>query len=114
MPAGRCKPTNRVAGNKPDPRESFWLEHATRPCWAPSGRTTDPEDFDIERKNDTHLTFGAGPHTCLGNYLARLEAQIALSMLLRRYERIELCDPRPPWSETLLVRGPKSLNVVFE
>jgi cytochrome P450 len=75
---------------------------------------SDPEDFDIERKNDTHLTFGAGPHTCLGNYLARLEAQIALSMLLRRYERIELCDPRPPWSETLLVRGPKSLNVVFE
>jgi len=74
----------------------------------------DPDHFDIERRNDAHLTFGAGRHTCLGNYLARLEAQIALSMLLRRYEHIELCDPRPRWSETLLVRGPRNLDIVFE
>ena len=74
----------------------------------------DPDHFDIERRNDAHLTFGAGPHTCLGNYLARLEAQIALSMLLRRYGHIELCDPRPRWSETLLVRGPRNLDIVFE
>jgi cytochrome P450 len=73
-----------------------------------------PDHFDIERRNNAHLTFGAGAHTCLGNYLARLEAQIALSMLLRRYSRITLCDPTPPWCHALLVRGLKSLNVVFE
>jgi cytochrome P450 len=73
-----------------------------------------PEHFDIERRNNAHLTFGAGAHTCLGNYLARLEAQIALSMLLRRYPRITLCDPTPSWGQALLVRGLKSLNVVFE
>jgi cytochrome P450 len=75
---------------------------------------SDPDRFDIERKNNTHLTFGAGAHTCLGSRLARLEAQIAITMLLRRYKRIELRDANPAWTETLLVRGPKRLDVVCE
>jgi cytochrome P450 len=77
-------------------------------------RFPDPDRFDIERKNNAHLTFGAGSHTCLGNQLARLEAQIAITMLLHRYKRIELRDTDPAWTETLLVRGPKRLNVVCE
>ena len=74
----------------------------------------DPDRFDIERKHNTHLTFGAGSHTCLGSYLARLEARIAITMLLRRYQRIELCEPDPTWTETLLIRGPERFNVVCE
>jgi cytochrome P450 len=74
----------------------------------------EPDRFDIRRRLNAHLTFGAGPHTCLGNYLARVEAELAFSMLLARYPRIEMCDPRPPWAHTLLVRGLKSLNVVFD
>jgi len=72
----------------------------------------DPDRFDIERKENAHLTFGAGAHSCLGNHLARLEAQIAITILLRRYQYIELGDTDPMWTETLLVRGPKRLNVV--
>jgi cytochrome P450 len=74
----------------------------------------DPDRFDIERKNNSHLTFGAGSHTCLGSHLARLEAQIAITMLLRRFKRIELRETDPSWTETLLVRGPKRLNVVCD
>lgn len=74
----------------------------------------DPDRFDIERKDNAHLTFGAGAHTCLGSQLARLEAQIAITILLRRYRHIQLCDTDPPWTETLLVRGPKRLKVVCE
>jgi len=73
-----------------------------------------PDRFNIERRDNAHLTFGAGAHTCLGSHLARLEAQIAITLLLRRYRHIQLCDTDPPWTETLLVRGPKRLNVVFE
>jgi cytochrome P450 len=74
----------------------------------------DPDRFDIERKNNSHLTFGAGSHVCLGSHLARREAHIALTMLLRRFKRIELRDTDPPWTETFLARGPKRLNVVCE
>jgi cytochrome P450 len=73
-----------------------------------------PDQFDIGRKNNAHLTFGAGAHTCLGSHLARLEARIAITILLRRYRHIQLCDTDPSWTETLLVRGPKRLNVVCE
>ena len=74
----------------------------------------DPDRFDMERKDNAHLTFGAGAHTCLGSHLARLEARIAITILLRRYRHIQLCDINPPWTETLLVRGPKRLKVVCE
>jgi cytochrome P450 len=74
----------------------------------------EPDQFDIDRVNNAHLTFGAGPHTCLGNYLARLESEIALATLLGAYPRIELRDARPPWAQTVLVRGLQSLNVAFE
>jgi len=74
----------------------------------------DPDRFDVERKNNIHLTFGAGQHTCLGSQLARLEAQMVITMLLRRYRRIDLVDADPPWTETLLARGPKRLDMVCE
>jgi cytochrome P450 len=45
---------------------------------------TDPEHFDIGRDPNHHQTFGHGIHFCLGAPLARLEAKIALNMLLER------------------------------
>jgi len=47
---------------------------------------TDPEKFDISRKNLRHMAFGTGIHFCLGAPLARLEGQIALSILLERFD----------------------------
>jgi cytochrome P450 len=35
-----------------------------------------PETFDIDRQNRAHLAFSTGPHTCIGNYLARLEMKV--------------------------------------
>lgn len=44
----------------------------------------DPKEFDradeviIDRRNNRHIAFGAGPHRCLGSHLARLELQVAM------------------------------------
>ncbi len=48
-----------------------------------------PERFDIERDHNGHLAFGHGIHFCLGAPLARLEATIALTIMLERFHDIK-------------------------
>jgi cytochrome P450 len=45
----------------------------------------DPEVLDVERNIDRHLSFGFGPHVCLGASLARLEARIVVEESLARF-----------------------------
>ncbi|GLT00286.1 cytochrome P450 [Sphingobium jiangsuense] len=52
----------------------------------------DGEEFDPDRKARMHSSFGQGIHSCLGSWLARLEARTALRIISRRAARIEL-DP---------------------
>ena len=52
----------------------------------------DAEIFDPDAKRRMHLAFGKGIHTCLGNWLARLEGTIALQVLSRFVEKVDL-DP---------------------
>jgi cytochrome P450 len=50
----------------------------------------DPKRFDIERPDKRHNSFGGGAHFCIGAPLARAEAQIALSMLFKRFPNLRL------------------------
>ncbi len=50
----------------------------------------DPERFDVERETaGIHLALGVGHHICIGQMIARLEAECILGALVRRVERIE-------------------------
>jgi cytochrome P450 len=49
----------------------------------------DPDRLDICREPNRHLAFGTGIHACAGMSLARMEAEVAISRLLRRFKRIE-------------------------
>jgi len=49
----------------------------------------DPDRLDIRRQPNRHLAFGTGIHACAGMSLARMEAEVAISRLLRRFKRIE-------------------------
>lgn len=71
----------------------------------------DPDRLDLSRQPNRHLSFAFGSHFCLGNQLARMEARIALSGLLARFDRIELAVPRQSlqWKPTQSLRGLRSL-----
>lgn len=69
-----------------------------------------PEQLDITRPNVRPLSFGGGIHFCLGAQLARIEAEIAISTLLRRLPDMRLDDAvNPEWRPTFVLRGLKQL-----
>ncbi|MGP3973965.1 cytochrome P450 family protein [Streptomyces sp. 8N114] len=73
----------------------------------------DPDVLDIGREGGSHLAFGHGIHYCLGAPLARLEAQLAFTKLLDRYDRIDLAVPEQQleWRFSVVMRGLERLPV---
>ncbi len=72
---------------------------------------SEPDRLDLSRRPNAHLGFGFGIHYCLGAPLARLEAQLALPALLRRFPDLRVETDTPEWNPTLLSRGLRSLPV---
>jgi cytochrome P450 len=75
------------------------------------GRFPDGDRFDIHRKIGQHLTFGYGPHFCLGAALARLEGRIALDEVLKRFPEWDVDYDAAKLAPTSTVRGWETLPV---
>ena len=78
-------------------------------------RYLDPDNYDVLRENPKpHISFGHGPHACLGTHLARLEMRVALNLLLDRLPNLRLDpDGDDPHIRGQVFRSPTSLPVLF-
>ena len=70
-----------------------------------------PDVFDIARRPNRHLSFGAATHFCLGAPLVRLELTVLFAALLRKLPQIELTGPASEYRTGLVFRGLKSLQI---
>ena len=72
-----------------------------------------PDDLDIARRPNDHLSLGKGAHFCLGAPVARLEGRIAFSALARRFPNLQIGVPAAnlDWKRHVVLRGLRSLPV---
>ena len=72
-----------------------------------------PDEFDIKRKPEQHVSFGIGAHFCLGAALARMEGRIALEETLARFPAWNVDHDRAVRLHTSTVRGYKSVPILL-
>ena len=72
---------------------------------------SNPERLEISRDEGMSLSFGHGPHFCIGAALAQTEAEIAFTTLLERTSTLRLLDPQPEWRSNLSFRGLSRLRL---
>lgn len=77
-------------------------------------RFADPLRFDLLREDKAHITFGAGPHRCLGSHLARVELQILAEQLLAKLPPFRLDPDRPAKYHSGNIIGVDSLPIVWD
>ena len=73
---------------------------------------SEPDIFKIDRSPNRHLTFGYGPHLCIGAALAREEGRIAISNFFQHYPKTKLkAENSYQWIDAMVPRGLKTLDV---
>lgn len=75
-----------------------WVASANRD----EAKFPEPDTFIADRKPNAHLSFGFGIHFCLGAPLARLEAQLVIEALVKRFGEIRFV----PGSEMMYIQSP--------
>jgi len=69
-----------------------------------------PDELDLTRDPNPHLSFGAGIHFCLGAPLGRQELQVSFTTLMDRFPNLELVE-EPRWKPNYVIRGLQGLLV---
>ncbi|MFC8529918.1 cytochrome P450 [Nocardia sp. NPDC057227] len=73
----------------------------------------DPEELQVNRLPNRHLSFGSGAHRCIGSHLARIELRLALEELHRRIPDYRPVESEPPVLHASQVRGCVRLPITF-
>ncbi|MER5946971.1 cytochrome P450 [Streptomyces sp. NPDC001904] len=75
----------------------------------------DPDRIDFDRAANPHVSFGFGPHYCVGGMLAKLESELLVGALLDRFPGLRLDVPpeQVPFRKGALIRGPESVPVTW-
>jgi len=73
---------------------------------------TSPDTFDIRRQPNPHLTFGHGPHFCLGAHLARVQMRALFEQVLSRTTSLTYAG-RPSYLRSNFQRGVKQLPIAW-
>ena len=99
-----------VAGKKI--RKGDWIMLAYQSANRDESIFDDPFTFDIDRKRIPSLTFGTGPHICLGQHLARMEMRVLWEELLPQIADVRL-NGTPRRTISNFVCGPKDVPIAF-
>lgn len=70
-----------------------------------------PDELDVARRGSSLLSFGAGPHVCIGAALTLMEADSVFRQVLQRWPKLALVDAAPQWSGNPVYRGLSVLRV---
>src|SRR5262249_54842962 len=85
--------------------------------WASANRDgsefSDPDVFDVDRRVNRHVAFGAGPHRCAGSNMARMNLRVALDELVVRLQDLKLADGADVHYHTTFTRSPLEVPVTF-
>src|SRR5258708_29447765 len=87
----------------------MWLGGANRD----PAQFAEPDQLNLRRRENRHLSFGHGIHFCLGAPLARVEGVFAFSTLLRRLQTLRLKTETLEWTPSQVLRRLRELPVTF-
>jgi cytochrome P450 len=73
----------------------------------------EPDTLNFERKRKQTLTFSPGLHHCLGHFIAKMELEVGLEELLKRYECVRVLEP-PTYQPNYMTRSFSSMFVRLE
>ncbi|CAN5252599.1 cytochrome P450 [soil metagenome] len=75
---------------------------------------TDPDRYDVERREGAHLAFATGPHLCIGARLGRYEARTSYRILFDRLRNLRVDPERPTELSGWEFRSPHHLHLLFD
>ena len=70
-----------------------------------------PDELDLGRSPNPHLSFGAGAHVCFGALFMKTVAPVAIRALVTRFPELRLATSVPEWRSSVVPRGLKTLPV---